>query len=457
MRTLLQGGQIVTGTGVFRADVLLEGEKILAVGLGLDACDAQITDVSGKLLLPGLIDAHTHFDLDVCNTTTADDFASGSRAALRGGTTTVIDFACPNRGESLQHGLELWHSKAQGKSVCDYGFHMTIDDWSDSIEAELPEMIRQGITSFKMYMTYPAMMLQDRDLFCALKALHKLGCIAGIHCENSGLIDAKIAEEKAAGHFGPDAHPRSRPDIAEAEAVGRLLHLAQAAGTPVVIVHLSSAAGLREVEAARRRGQTVYVETCPQYLAMDDSLYSLPDFQGARYVCAPPLRKPDDIKRLWTGLAHNEIQTVSTDHCSFTLAQKAAGRTDFTAIPGGMPGVETRGLIIYTLGVAQGRITLPQMVRLLAENPAKLYGLFPRKGILAPGSDADLVILDPAKSQIITAADSLSACGYAPMEGFQTACTIHSVYLRGKLAVKGGILQDGIHGQYLSRGLSALS
>ena len=329
MQTLLKGGTVVSGTGMHRADVRIDGEKIVQVGRKLDGGEAQVIDVTGCLLFPGFIDAHTHFDLDVAGTTTADDFYTGSRAALRGGTTTVIDFACPNKGESLHYGLDLWHRKADGRTFCDYGFHMTIDDWNESIRAELPDMFAAGISSFKMYLTYPAMMIGDRDIYWALKELRGLGGIAGFHCENAGVIDGMIAERKAAGQLSPASHPLTRPAGLEAEAVSRLLRIAQAADCPVVIVHLTNQEALKEVEHARRRGQKVYVETCPQYLLLDEHVYFDPDYSSAaRYVCAPPLRAKEEQDRLWKALRRGEIQTISTDHCSFTLAQKDMGRED---------------------------------------------------------------------------------------------------------------------------------
>ena len=453
MKYLLKGGTVVNGDGVRQADVLIDGETVSAVGTGLQAGDAAVVDVAGMLLFPGFIDAHTHFDLDVCNTTTADNFFTGSRSALRGGTTTVVDFACPNKGESLRYGLDLWHQKADGQSACDYAFHMTIDDWNDSIRKELPLMFDEGISSFKMYMTYPAMMIGDCDMFCALQELKALGGIAGVHCENSGVIDALIAQRKAAGFMGPDSHPVSRPAPLEAEAIARLLRMAQVAQAPVIIVHLSTEAGLQEIRAARARGQAVYVETCPHYLLLDDSVYSAPSYtQAARFVCAPPLRKPADQKALADALASGEIQTVSTDHCSFTLAQKDAGIGDFTKIPGGMPGVETRGVLIYSALVAKGVLTPQQMTQVLSEQPAKLYGMFPRKGVIAPGSDADIVVYDPAADGLITAADQIANVDYTPFEGFRTAGSIRSVYLRGSLAVDRGQVLAGSHGRYIRRG-----
>lgn len=452
MKHLLKGGLVVGGSGPVRADVLIDGEKVAAVGLGLDSLAETITDVSGMLLFPGFIDGHTHFDLDVCNTTTVDDFYSGSRSALRGGTTTIVDFACPNKGESLQYGLDLWHKKADGKAACDYGFHMTIDDWNPDIRRELPAMFDQGISTFKMYMTYPAMMIGDRDMFSAMESLRDLGGLAGFHCENSGVIDALIAQYLSTGDTGPGAHPLSRPASAEAEAVSRLLRLAEVAETPVIIVHLSTAAALEEVRAARRRGQTVFVETCPQYLMLDDRVYFQEDYsQSARYVCAPPIRELGNQNALLYGLSNGEIQTIATDHCSFTLKQKDAGRGDFTKIPGGLPGVETRGVLAYSLLVGGCIMDVGQLAQVLCENPAKLYGMWPRKGVIAPGSDADIVVYDPKADTVITAEGQESRAGYTPFEGFETTGSIRSVYLRGTLAVDKGTVLAGSHGQYIHR------
>ena len=457
MKTLLKGGTVISGTGGRRADVLIEDEKIIKIGRNLPDETDRIVDVSGKLLFPGFIDAHTHFDLDVCNTTTADNFETGSRAAIRGGTPTVIDFACPNKGESLQYGLDLWHRKADGKAYCDYGFHMTIDDWNDSISSELPNMFAAGISSFKMYLTYPAMMIGDGAVYSALKQVKRLGGIAGFHCENAGVIDAMIAERKAAGKLSPASHPMSRPPYLEAEAVARLLRIAQAADSPVIIVHLTNHEALKEVEAARQRGQKVYVETCPQYLLLDESLYYQDDFSAAaRYVCAPPLREKAEQKYLWRALRRGEIQTISTDHCSFTLAQKDAGRDDFTKIPGGLPGVETRGELIYSYGVGRKNLNLAQMCKVLSENPARLYGLFPRKGVLRRGSDADIVVYDPEASHVIRADDCVANVDYNPYEGFVTSGSISQVWLRGRLAVENGTVLDGPEGKYMVRGKNSL-
>ena len=458
MKTLLKGGSVVSGSGVKRTDVLMDGEKVLRVGRGLTDTADTVEDVSGCLLFPGFIDAHTHFDLDVAGTTTADDFYTGSRAALRGGTTTVIDFACPNKGETLHHGLELWHQKADGRTFCDYGFHMTIDDWNEGIRAELPDMFAQGISSFKMYMTYPAMMIGDRDMYWALKELRRLGGICGVHCENAGVIDGMIAERKNSGKLGPGSHPVTRPPYLEAEAVSRLLRIAQAADCPVVIVHLTNHEALKEVEHARKRGQIVYVETCPQYLLLDESVYFNEDYSSAaRYVCAPPLREKAEQEYLWKALRHGDIQTVSTDHCSFTLAQKDMGREDFTKIPGGLPGVETRGELMYSYGVAKRKLNAAQLCRVLCENPARLYGLYPRKGLLRRGSDADIVVYDPKASHVIRADDCVANVDYNPYEGFVTSGGIRQVWLRGRLAVEDGkVLDQAPQGKYMARGKNSL-
>lgn len=457
MKYLFKNGTVVSGRGTRRADVLVENEKILQVGRNLSDPLARAIDVTGKLLMPGFIDAHTHFDLDVCNTTTADDFDSGTKSAIRGGTTTIVDFACPNKGESLHHGLDLWHRKADGKCWCDYGFHMTIDDWNAEIEKEIDDMYAAGISSFKMYMTYPAMMIGDEAMYKALKKLKEKGGICGVHCENSGVINALIEEKKAAGEMGVSSHPETRPDFLEAEAVSRLLRIAQAVDIPVVIVHLTNAATLAEVTAARRRGQKVYVETCPQYLVLDDSVYYNEDFsRAARYVCAPPLRKPGDCRALWAGLRKGDIQTISTDHCAFTLAQKDAGRGDFTKIPGGLPGVEARGELVYSFGVTTRKISLATMCKVLSENPAKLYGMFPRKGVIAPGADADIVVYDPQADHILRAEDMVSRAGYTPYEGFVTHGSVSQVWLRGKLMVENGHVIGEQEGQYIVRGKSAL-
>ena len=451
MKLILKGGTIVSGEDCRKADILIEGDTILETGAGLSAEDAVEVDVTGKLLFPGFIDAHTHFDLEVAGTVTADDFASGTRAALAGGTTTIIDFATQYHGESLKEAYANWNRKAHGKASCDYGFHMSISEWNAGVSDEIHEMTALGITSFKLYMTYDAMKVNDKEIYQILKGLKDAGGIAGVHCENSGVIEALIEEQKSLGHLGVGSHPVTRPAAAEAEAVNRLLRIAQIADAPVIIVHLTSRESFRAVEEARARGQKVYVETCPQYLLLDDSVYALPGFEGAKYVIAPPLRKKDDQDCLWDALGDNRIQTVCTDHCSFTTGQKELGAHDFTKIPGGMPGVETRAVLLYTSGVRTNRITLQQMCRLLSENPAKLYGIYPRKGCLSAGSDADITVYDPEGSGTIRAASQISKADYAPFEGLPVYGRIDSVYLRGSRVVDSDRRITANTGRYIPR------
>lgn len=452
MKYLLKNGTVVSGTGTKKADILIEGEKIAAVGENLPAEGAEVLDLKGKLLFPGFIDGHTHFDLEVAGTVTADDFETGTKAAILGGTTLVIDYASQDKGgHTLKEGLEKWRQKADGKCSCDYSFHMSIVEWNEETEREVQDMIDEGITSFKLYMTYPAMMVDDCDMYKILKKLADCGCFAGVHCENAGVIDALIAEAKKEGRLGPENHPLVRPDTLEAEAVHRLLVIAKEAGAPVMVVHLTNRKAYEEILRARAGGQTVYAETCPQYLLLDDSVYSQPDFRGAVYVCAPPIRKKEDQECLWNALKKGEIQTVATDQCSFTLEQKALGKDDFTKIPGGLPGVQTRGTLLYTYGVKAGKITPEQMCSLLSENAAKLYGVYPRKGALLPGSDADIVVLDPEKESVISAKTHAYNTDNNPFEGFKLGCVIDKVFLRGHLAVEDGELKQEKLGGFIRR------
>ena len=452
MKYLLKNGTVVSGTGTKKADILIEGEKIAAVGENLPAEGAEVLDLKGKILFPGFIDGHTHFDLEVAGTVTADDFETGTKAAILGGTTLVIDYASQDKGgHTLKEGLEKWRQKADGKCSCDYSFHMSIVEWNEETEREVQDMIDEGITSFKLYMTYPAMMVDDCDMYKILKKLEDCGCFAGVHCENAGVIDALIAEAKKEGRLGPENHPLVRPDTLEAEAVHRLLVIAKEAGAPVMVVHLTNRKAYEEILRARAGGQTVYAETCPQYLLLDDSVYSQPDFRGAVYVCAPPIRKKEDQECLWNALKKGEIQTVATDQCSFTLEQKALGKDDFTKIPGGLPGVQTRGTLLYTYGVKAGKITPEQMCSLLSENAAKLYGVYPRKGALLPGSDADIVVLDPEKESVISAKTHAYNTDNNPFEGFKLGCVIDKVFLRGHLAVENGELKQEKLGGFIRR------
>jgi len=453
VKYLLKNGTLVSGAGTEQKDILIEGEKIVKIAPHIEEGDAEEINVEGKLLFPGFIDGHTHFDLEVAGTVTADDFETGTRAAILGGTTLVIDFASQDKGgHTLKEGLEKWHKKADGKCSCDYSFHMSIVEWNEETEKEIQDMIEEGITSFKLYMTYPAMMVEDRDLYKILKKLNEYGCFAGVHCENAGVIDALIEEAKKEGRLGPENHPLVRPDTMEAEAVHRLLVIAKEAGAPVMVVHLTNKKAYEEIVKARENGQTVFAETCPQYLLLDDSAYSKSDFGGAVYVCAPPLRKKEDQDCLWKALAKGEIQTVATDQCSFTLEQKAMGKDDFTKIPGGLPGVQTRGTLLYTYGVREGKITVEQMCRLLSENPAKLYGVYPKKGALLEGSDGDIVVFDPEKESVISAKTHAYNTDNNPFEGYSLHGDIDKVFLRGNLVVEGGTVVKEKAGEYMKRG-----
>ncbi len=451
---LIRKGTLVYPAKSIQADLLIDHGKIAAIAPSLDAPEGcETVDAEGKLIFPGFIDAHTHFDLHVAGTVTIDDFASGTKAAAVGGTTTIIDFGTAYRGETLNEGLDNWFKKAEAGCSCDYGFHQTITEWNDEISKEIQDMIDRGVTTFKVYMTYDTQ-VDDYTILKVLKRLKETGTTTGCHCENSGMID-ELREEFAADDrlCKVSSHYLTRPACAEAEAIGRYCHLAELAEEPVVDVHLTCEEGLEEIRAARRRGQKVYAETCPQYLVMDDSLYEKEGFEGAKYVCAPPLRKKADQEALWKALADGEIQTISTDHCSFTFAQKELGKDDFRKIPGGMPGVETRARVIYSEGVAKGRISAEKMCEVMAENPARLYGLYPQKGVLAEGSDADIVILDPEKKVTVRAEDQISRCDYAPLEGMELTGDIEAVYLRGvKIAENGHLLLEN-QGQYLKRHL----
>lgn len=450
-KILIKGGTLVSARGTKRADVLISGEKIVAVGRHL-AADAQVVDASGKLIFPGFIDAHTHFDLEVSDTVTADDFDSGTKSAISGGVTTVIDFATQNKGETLSDALNNWHVKAFANSSCDYAFHMAISDWREDIRNELPAMFEQGVTSFKVYMIYDAMELCDREIFELMKELKKYGGIVGCHCENSGIIGKLREDALLRGDIAPKNHPLTRPDYTEAEAVNRFLSIARAADAPCIVVHLSTAEGYEEIKKARANGVKVYVETCPQYLLLDDSVYDAPFDKAAGYICSPPLRKNKDNQALWEALKRGGIQTVSTDHCSFTTEQKRAGESDFTKIPNGMPGVGSRALLMYTYGVKKHRISLPQMCAYLSENPARLYGMYPKKGAIKTGADADLVIFDPKASGVLSAKNDPSRCDTHPFEGVRTSGRIEKVYLRGRLAYNSGEITLEHSGRFVTRG-----
>ena len=448
MQTIIKNGTIVNASGRIRADVLIDGEIIAAVGSDLIAPGAEVIDAAGCYIMPGFIDTHTHFDLDTGAALTADDFDTGSRAAILGGTTCILDFATQQRDGSLQAALDDWHKKAEGSS-CNYGFHMAIARWDEGVAGELEEMSRQGVTSYKMYMVYDALKVDDGQIYSALKKAKEQGALIGIHCENWEVLQRKIGELKEAGITQPYGHPLSRPPEVEAEAVSRYMRIAQLAEAPAYVVHLSTAEGLAEAERARARGQEVYLETCPQYLLLTDERYK--DTDGAKFVMSPPLRKARDNEALWQGLREGSLDAIGTDHCSFTMAQKAMGEGDFSKIPNGSAGVQHRGQLIYTYGVCEGRITLEQMVKYLSEGAAKLFGMKDR-GEIAAGRAADIVIWDPFYQGRITDKEHAHNCDNSVYAGLAVQGRAREVILNGIHAVKDGALVKSGCGKYISRG-----
>lgn len=452
MGVLLKGGTIVSAEKSWQADVRIEEEKIVEIGTNLAPKEEQVIDVTGKLLFPGFIDTHTHFDLDNGVFMTADNFETGTMAAVAGGTTTVLDFATQNKGETLEEALENWHKKADEVSSCDYGFHMAITDWNENVKKELPLMTKEGVTSYKLYMAYDALRVNDGEIFDVLKAVKEENGIVGMHCENGDLVNKLIAQEKAAGHLGTDAHPKSRPEEVEAEAVYRYMAIAKMADAPINVVHLSTKRGLELIKDARKEGQKVYIETCPQYLLMDDSKYSLPNFEGAKYTMSPPLRKPADNEALWQALKEDVADTVGTDHCSFQFAgQKDYGKDDFSKIPNGAPGVEHRPAVMYNFGVKEGKISKEQMCRLLAENPARLFGMYPQKGAIKEGSDADIVVWNPEAEWTIEAKTQVQNVDYTTYEGMKITGRPEKVFLRGNLVAENGSVVEKHKGAYVRR------
>ncbi|MEA4940397.1 MAG: dihydropyrimidinase [Christensenella sp.] len=441
MRTLIQNGTVVRSTGVELADVLVENGFIKQIAPGISAAADETIDARGKLVFAGFIDTHTHFDLDLGVTITADNFITGSRAAILGGTTTVLDFATQDRGMTMQDAFDLWQKKAQGSS-CNYGFHMAISEWNGEHAVEVESMVAQGVTSFKMYMVYDAMRLNDGEIYAALKHMAALGCIAGVHCENYDILNERIHELNSVGMRSPLGHPLSRPNEVEAEAVSRLMRIGQLAHAPVWVVHLSTHEGLEEARRARARGQEVYLETCPQYLVLDDSRYAEPDAE--KFIMSPPLRKPADEDALLSAMSGGEIDVIGTDHCSFMMSQKALGGGEFSKTPNGGAGVQNRAQLIYTYAVKTGRITLPQMAALMSENAARLFGMYPNRGVLAEGAEADITVYNPEGESTISFRTNAHHCDNSPYEGMRVSGSISDVLLGGRRVVMDGrIVQEG--------------
>ncbi|GAF38278.1 phenylhydantoinase [Agrilactobacillus composti DSM 18527 = JCM 14202] len=454
MGFLIRHGTVVSTKGRRQLDVRITADKITEMGVDLPEKGDEVVDAAGCLLFPGFIDTHTHLELNNGPGTlnSSDDFTTGTIAAVAKGTTFVMDMATPMRGQSLQDCLTTWDNFAEDNSSCDYSYHMSVIEWQDDMPAQIKAMAAQGITSFKMYMAYDNLRVSDAGIFEAMKAIKSVHGMLGIHCENGDLADELQAQFLSEGKTSPKYHPLSRPNVLEAEAINRYLTIAALVDLPVNIVHLSTKEGLEVVRAARKRGQKVFVESCPQYFLLNDELYNLPNFEGAKYVCAPPLRQPADIKALWGALTNGEINTIGTDHCDFNFAtEKVLGKDDFSKIPGGLPGIETRGELMYTYGVAAGRITPEQFVGIMSEHAAHQFGLFPQKGVIQVGSDADIVIWDPNTTGVISAKTQLQNVDYTAYEGFPTQGSAQQVYLRGQKVAAYGQVINGQKGEKIAR------
>jgi dihydropyrimidinase len=436
--TIIRNGSVVTATDTFVADVAISDGKISAIGDSLPTENvSHLFDASGKLVLPGGIDVHTHLDMPFGGTTSADDFETGTRAAAFGGTTTLIDFAIQYKGQSLHQAFDTWMGKASNKAVCDYAFHCIVTDVSGGQLSEMNDLVHEGVTSFKLFMAYPGVfMLDDGSIFKALQRTSKNGGLVCMHAENGSAIDVIVQQALAEGKKAPKYHALTRPTTAEAEATARAIALAEMAGAPIYIVHLSCNDALEKVREARDRGLPVYAETCPQYLYLSIENFDAPGFEGAKYVFTPPLREKWHQEKLWNGLKRDHLQVVSTDHCPFCFKeQKELGRDDFTKIPNGGPGIEHRMSLIYSGGVASGRFSANRFVELVSTTPAKLFGLHPRKGTIAVGSDADLVIFDPKRKHTISAKTHHMRVDYSMFEGIQVTGMPDVVFSRGRTVV----------------------
>lgn len=432
--TILKNGTLVTPEGLKNADLAMEGDKIVQIGDNLTAgAGDNVVDVAGCIVFPGFIDGHTHLDLVNNLGHTADNFETGTRGAVCGGTTTCMDMATQEHGDTLVHTMEVWKDLAQNIS-CNYGIHMSITDWNEHTKAEIQTMAEEGITTYKTYMAY-GIAIDDVATMEVLKELKTVHGIAGVHCENGPLIPALQKQVLESGITSPAGHPISKPDYLEAEAINRLLYIAAIVDTPVHVVHLSCKSGLDEIRAARKRGQSVYVETCPQYLLFDDSVYSRPD--GSKFVLSPPIRKQADSEALKEAIINGEIQSIATDHCpfNFTLKQSQAAK-GFDQIPGGGAGVEHRPILMLTL--FKDSMDYVQLNKVLSENAAKLFNLYPKKGALQVGSDADITVYDPSKKWTISAANQHQNVDHTPYEGFEVVGQMKYVYVNGQLAVVDG-------------------
>jgi dihydropyrimidinase len=447
-RTLISGGTVVTAVDTYAADVAIVDDKIAAIFAPHTAppgpWDLTI-DARGKYVLPGGIDAHTHMDMPFGGTTSSDDFETGTRAAAYGGTTCIVDFAIQTKGDPLRKGLDLWHSKAEGKAACDYAFHMIMTDVNDRTVEEMGQVVSEGITSFKMFMAYPGVLhVDDGQIFRGMQRATELGALICMHAENGIPIDILVAQALKKGHTAPIYHALTRPQVAEEEGTFRALCLAEMAGAPVYFVHLSAERALKRVMEARDRGMPAYAETCPQYLfcSEDDLARTGPDgdaFEGAKFVCTPPLRPKRMQEDMWRGLRTHDLQVVSTDHCPFCMkGQKELGKDSFAKIPNGMPGVETRMYLLWDGGVLQNRISMNRFVEITSTAPAKIFGLYPKKGTIAVGADADVLVWDGEKRHTLSEKTLHMRVDYSPFEGREVVGAPTHVLSRGKIIVENG-------------------
>ncbi|MCV7366827.1 dihydropyrimidinase [Mycolicibacterium duvalii] len=451
---LIKGARVVTAADDYVADVYVADGKVTTIGAALDIPADQVIDASDCYLLPGGVDPHTHLAFSLASTTTADDYESGTIAAAMGGTTTVVNFAQQRRGQHLRAAIDDGLAAAEGKAVIDYAQHIVITDMAAESLGEIDELVDEGVTSIKMFMAYPGeLMVDDATLFQVIERAGQVGALCCIHAENGPVIDVLVRRALAQGRTNPSWHGRTRPELAEAEATHRAIALAEMADAPVYFVHLSCAEALQEVTGARDRGRPVFAETCPHYLFLDSSVYDDESFDTAKYVLTPPLRPSHHQQHLWRGLRTDDLQVVSTDHCPFCLnGQKTIGAHDFSKIPNGGPGIEHRLQLMYSGGVVAGHLSLRRMVDVFSTTPARLFGLFPRKGAIAVGSDADLVIFDPNGSTTISAETHHMKVDYSMYEGWTLRGAVRSVISAGRPVVVDGLFV-GKHGagRYLRR------
>lgn len=440
MKTLIKGGTVVTATDKYVGDVLIDGETVAMIGTDLSIEADEVLDAKDRLVVPGGIDVHTHLDMPFGGTFSVDDFATGTVAAAHGGTTCIVDFAIQEHGHPLRQAFDTWMAKADGKAAIDYGFHMIMREFTPALGREMGDMVDEGVTSFKLFMAYPGVFyMDDASIFRAMQRSGEIGATICMHAENGPVIDVLIEQALAKGHTAPKWHALTRPARAEAEATHRAIALAEMADVPVYIVHLSAAEALEQVTAARDRGIPAFAETCPQYLFLSYDNYEEPDFEGAKYVMSPPLRAKEKQHELWRGLKYNDLQVISTDHCPFCFKEeKQLGREDFSKIPNGAPGIETRMSLVYDGGVAAGHIDVNRWVELCSTAPAKIFGLFPKKGTIAPGTDADIVIFDPNKKTTLSAATLHMNVDYNPYEGRQIQGVTETVLSRGSVVIRNG-------------------